>query len=80
MAQYLRWCVTVISVSSLLTARPPVPSTVFKEGESSRTCRRQAQAAGLDDDDFRICGAIGPVLKAGLIFTGIDVIGGYRPR
>ena len=37
-----------------------------------------AEATGLDDDDFRICEAIGPVLKErGLIFTGIDVIGGY---
>ena len=36
------------------------------------------EAAGLDDDDFRICEIIGPVLKErGLIFTGIDVIGGY---
>ena len=33
--------------------------------------------AGLDDDDIRIAGAIGPVLKEkGLLFAGIDVIGG----
>lgn len=36
------------------------------------------QEIELDDDDYRITEAIGPVLKErGLLFTGIDVIGGY---
>lgn len=37
----------------------------------------RAEKAELDDDDRRICAAIGPHLKEmGLIFVGIDVIGG----
>lgn len=35
-------------------------------------------ASALDEHDLRICEEIGPVLKErGLLFTGIDVIGGY---
>ena len=38
----------------------------------------RAQKAELDRRDLEICEAIGPVLKKrGLIFVGIDVIGGY---
>jgi glutathione synthase len=37
----------------------------------------QPQAARLSDRDLEICGAIGPeLLRRGLIFVGIDVIGG----
>ena len=53
---------------------------VPQEGESRSNMHvgGRPEAAGLDDDDFRICEIIGPVLKErGLIFTGIDVIGGY---
>ena len=38
----------------------------------------QPQRAELDRRDLEICEAIGPVLsERGLIFVGIDVIGGY---
>ena len=53
---------------------------VPQEGESRSNMHvgGRPEAAGLDDDDFRICEIIGPVLKErGLIFTGIDIIGGY---
>ncbi len=37
----------------------------------------RAEASGLDEDDRRICAAIGPVLRErGLVLVGIDVIGG----
>ncbi len=50
------------------------------EGESRSNMHVGGQPAeiNLDDDDFRIAEAIGPLLKErGLLFTGIDVIGGY---
>ena len=53
---------------------------VPQEGESRSNMHvgGRPEASHLDDDDLRICEAIGPVLKErGLIFTGIDVIGGY---
>ena len=38
----------------------------------------QAEPADLTDREREICSAIGPLLKTqGLIFVGIDVIGGY---
>lgn len=37
----------------------------------------RAEESGLDEDDLRICAAIGPMLKErGLVLVGIDVIGG----
>ena len=50
------------------------------EGESRSNMHVGGTPAeiALDDDDYRIAEAIGPVLKErGLLFTGIDVIGGY---
>ena len=50
------------------------------EGESRSNMHVGGQPAEieLDDDDYRIAEIIGPVLKErGLLFTGIDVIGGY---
>ncbi|MCE2517272.1 MAG: glutathione synthase [Alphaproteobacteria bacterium] len=50
------------------------------EGESRSNMHVGGQPAeiDLDDDDFRIAEAIGPLLnERGLLFTGIDVIGGY---
>ena len=50
------------------------------EGESRSNMHVGGQPAEieLDDDDYRIAESIGPVLKErGLLFTGIDVIGGY---
>ena len=50
------------------------------EGESRSNMHVGGQPAQieLDDDDYRIAEIIGPVLKErGLLFTGIDVIGGY---
>ena len=39
----------------------------------------QAEPADLTDREREICSAIGPLLKTqGLIFVGIDVIGGYQ--
>ncbi|MGC6485347.1 MAG: glutathione synthase [Candidatus Puniceispirillales bacterium] len=51
-----------------------------QEGESRSNMHVGGMPAEseLDDDDRRICAIIGPVLKErGLLFTGIDVIGGY---
>ena len=50
------------------------------EGESRSNMHVGGQPAeiDLDDDDYRIAEIIGPTLKErGLLFTGIDVIGGY---
>ena len=48
------------------------------EARSNLHVGGRAEAAELDRRDREICAAIGPELKArGLIFTGIDVIGGY---
>ncbi len=50
------------------------------EGEARSNMHVGGQPAeiALDDDDYRIAEAIGPLLKErGLLFTGIDVIGGY---
>ena len=50
------------------------------EGESRSNMHVGGQPAEieLNDDDYRIAEAIGPTLKErGLLFTGIDVIGGY---
>ena len=50
------------------------------EGESRSNMHVGGQPAEieLDDDDYRIAEIIGPVLKErGLLFTGIDVIGGF---
>jgi glutathione synthase len=51
-----------------------------QEGESRSNLHvgGKPAASELNDDDLRICEAIGPTLKErGLLFTGIDVIGGY---
>ena len=51
-----------------------------KEGEARANLHvgGKSEAAELTPRDLEICAAIGPVLKArGLVFTGIDVIGGY---
>lgn len=50
------------------------------EGESRSNMHVGGMPAeiDLDDDDYRIAEAIGPLLKErGLLFTGIDVIGGF---
>ena len=53
---------------------------VPQEGESRSNMHvgGQAMESSLDEDDYRIAAIIGPTLKErGLLFTGIDVIGGY---
>ena len=47
------------------------------EARSNMHVGGQAMASGMDDRDMEICRRIGPALKErGLIFVGIDVIGG----
>lgn len=51
-----------------------------QEGEARSNLHVGGTAAvsALDDKDLEICAILGPVLKErGLLFTGIDVIGGY---
>ena len=48
------------------------------ESRSNMHVGGKPESATLDDDDYRIAEIIGPILKEKqLLFTGIDVIGGY---
>ncbi len=56
------------------TNRVPAPG----EARSNMHVGGKPHASGLDERDREICETLGPILKEqGLIFVGIDVIGGY---
>ncbi len=62
-------------------ASPPAPSTACRLTDDVRANLHvggRAEKAELTKRDHEICEAIGPALEEyGLLFTGIDVIGGY---